>query len=128
MRCLDFSSGKELWRFSYPATGTAMFPGSRSVPAVDESMSIHAATTATFTASTLTTHKPVWKKNIWTDFGGTKLPIWAITQCPLIYGNLLLVLSQAPEAGLVGNITRSQAKLSGKHPILAMKPMPARQL
>jgi outer membrane protein assembly factor BamB len=35
MRCFDFSNGKELWRYSYAAPGTAMFPGSRSVPAVD---------------------------------------------------------------------------------------------
>lgn len=35
MRCFDFNTGKELWRFSYDAPGTAMFPGSRSVPAVD---------------------------------------------------------------------------------------------
>ena len=36
------------------------------------------------------------------DFGGTKLPVWAITQCPLIYGNLLIVsYSQDPDAGLV---------------------------
>ncbi|HCI55435.1 MAG TPA: hypothetical protein DFI01_05855, partial [Bacteroidales bacterium] len=49
----------------------------------------------------INTHKPVWHKNIWTDFGGDKLPIWAITQCPLVYGDLLIVLSQAPDAGAV---------------------------
>ena len=36
------------------------------------------------------------------DFGGTKIPVWAITQCPLIYGNLLIVsYSQDPNSGLV---------------------------
>lgn len=36
------------------------------------------------------------------DFGGTKLPVWAITQCPLIYGDLLFVsYSKNPYAGLV---------------------------
>ena len=47
------------------------------------------------------TQKPVWNKNVWTDFGGTKLPIWAITQWPLIYGDLVIVASQAPQAGVV---------------------------
>jgi outer membrane protein assembly factor BamB len=28
LRCFDFSNGKELWKYSYPAPGTAMFPGS----------------------------------------------------------------------------------------------------
>ena len=35
LRCLDLATGKELWQFAYDAPGTAMFPGSRSVPAVD---------------------------------------------------------------------------------------------
>ncbi|MDR2918079.1 MAG: PQQ-like beta-propeller repeat protein, partial [Tannerella sp.] len=47
------------------------------------------------------THKPVWNKNIWTDFEGEKIPIWAISQCPVIYGDLLIIASQAPKAGVV---------------------------
>ena len=63
------------------------------------------------------THQPVWKKNVWTDFGGQsasqseggfsglqgggQFPVWAIAQCPLIYGDLLIIASQAPEAGVV---------------------------
>ncbi|NSW94556.1 MAG: PQQ-binding-like beta-propeller repeat protein, partial [Bacteroidales bacterium] len=47
------------------------------------------------------THKPLWNKNIWTDFGGGQIPRWAITQCPLVYGDLLIVASQAPKAGVV---------------------------
>jgi outer membrane protein assembly factor BamB len=36
------------------------------------------------------------------DFGGTKIPVWAISQCPLIYDNLLIVsYSKDPYAGLV---------------------------
>jgi len=101
MRCFDFSNGKELWRYSYPAPGTAMFPGSRSVPAVDGNYVYSCGHNGDLYCIDINTHKPVWKKNIWTDFGGTSLPIWAITQCPLIYGNLLIILSQAPDAGLV---------------------------
>jgi outer membrane protein assembly factor BamB len=101
MRCFDFSNGKELWRFSYDAPGTAMFPGSRSVPAVDGNYVYSCGHNGDLYCIDINTHKPVWKKNIWTDFGGTRLPIWAITQCPLVYGNLLIVLSQAPDAGLL---------------------------
>jgi len=49
----------------------------------------------------INTHKPVWNKNVWKDFGGDELPTWAITQCPLVYGDLLIVASQAPQAGVV---------------------------
>ncbi len=101
MRCFDFSSGKELWRYSYDAPGTAMFPGSRSVPAVDGNYVYSCGHNGDLYCIDVNTHKPVWNKNVWKDFGGDKLPIWAITQCPLIYKNLLLILSQAPEAGVV---------------------------
>ncbi len=37
------------------------------------------------------TRKPVWNKNVWKDFGGEKIPTWAIAQCPLVYGDLLIV-------------------------------------
>ncbi len=49
----------------------------------------------------INTHQPVWNKNVWTDFGGGEIPRWAISQCPLIYGDLLILASQAPEAGVV---------------------------
>jgi len=101
MRCLDFSSGKELWKFSYEAPGTSMYPGSRSVPAIDGNYVYSCGHNGDLYCIDINTHKPVWHKNVWTDFGGTKLPIWAISQCPLIYGNLLIILSQAPEAGLI---------------------------
>jgi outer membrane protein assembly factor BamB len=109
MRCFDFNNGKELWKFSYDAPGSVMFPGSRSVPAVDGKYVWSCGHNGDLYCIDIKTHKPVWNKNIWTDFGGTQLPIWAITQCPLIYGDLIIVSSQAPEAGVV-----AYNKLTGK--------------
>ncbi len=103
LRCFDLSSGKELWNFEYdaPAPGRVMFPGSRSVPIVDGHHVYSCGHNGDLYCIDINTHKPVWNKNIWTDFGGDRLPIWAITQCPLIYDDLLIVLSQAPDAGAV---------------------------
>lgn len=101
MRCFDFSNGKELWKFSYDAPGSVMFPGSRSVPAVDGNHVYLCGQNGDLYCIDINTHKPVWNKNVWTDFGGDRLPIWAITQCPLIYGDMLIIASQAPEAGVV---------------------------
>ncbi|MFC1553689.1 PQQ-binding-like beta-propeller repeat protein [candidate division KSB1 bacterium] len=101
MRCFDLSSGEELWNFSYDAPGSVMFPGSRSVPIVDDNHVYSCGHNGDLYCIDINTHEPVWNKNVWTDFGGEELPIWAITQCPLIYGDLLILLSQAPDAGAV---------------------------
>jgi outer membrane protein assembly factor BamB len=120
LRCLDIATGKELWNFAYDAPGTVMFPGSRSVPTVDEKHTYTCGHNGDLYCVDLNTHKPVWNKNVWTDFGGApgrgsaggpgpgggtppggRFPMWAITQNPLIYGDLLIVASQAPQAGVV---------------------------
>jgi len=101
LRCFDLSNGKELWNFAYDAPGRVMFPGSRSVPTVDGNHVYSCGHNGDLYCIDINSHKPVWNKNIWTDFGGKRLPIWAITQCPLVYGDLLIILSQAPEAGVV---------------------------
>jgi len=101
MCCFDLSNGKELWNFGYDAPGTVMFPGSRSVPTVDGNNVYSCGHNGDLYCIDINAHKPVWNKNVWKDFGGGDLPIWAITQCPLIYGDLLIVASQAPQAGVV---------------------------
>ena len=114
LRCFDLSNGKELWNFAYDAPGKVMFPGSRSVPTVDGNNIYSCGHNGDLYCIDINTHKPVWHKNIWTDFGGSpgggspgfgggpgSFPIWAITQNPLIYGDLLIVASQAPKAGVV---------------------------
>jgi outer membrane protein assembly factor BamB len=67
----------------------------------------------------INTHQPVWNKNVWTDFGGDRIPTWAITQCPSIYGDMLILASQAPKAGVVayekltGNVKWTTPSLGG---------------
>lgn len=109
MRCFDLSSGKELWNFGYASPGTVMFPGSRSVPVLDGNRIYSSGPNGDLYCIDINTHKPLWNKNVWTDFGGVKIPTWAISQCPLIYGDLLIIASQAPQAGVV-----AYEKLTGK--------------
>ena len=114
LRCFDFSDGKELWRYAYDAPGTVNFPGSRSVPIVEDNFVYSCGHNGDLYCLDINTQKPVWNKNVWTDFGGSagggsprgagpadRFPTWAITQNPLIYGDLLMVASQAPDAGVV---------------------------
>ena len=102
MRCIDFSNGEELWRYGYDAPGTFSFPGSRSVPAIDGNRVYSCGGYGDLYCIDINTHQPIWNKNIMKDFGGTKIPVWAISQCPLIYDDLLIVsYSKDPNAGLV---------------------------
>lgn len=118
LRCFDLTKGEELWKFAYDAPGSVMFPGSRGVPTIDGKHIYTCGHNGDLHCIDLGTHKPVWKANVWTDYGGKPpakggggfrrgapepgdFPIWAITQNPLVYGDLLIVASQAPEAGVV---------------------------
>ncbi len=116
LRVYDLASGKELWTFAYAGPGRVEFPGSRSTPTVDGNHVYTVGLRGDLYCLNTTTQKPVWHKNIWTDFGGGgavptgpfapppeggQLPIWGIVQNPLIYRDLLIVASQAPGAGVV---------------------------
>jgi outer membrane protein assembly factor BamB len=109
LRCFDFSNGKELWNFGYAAPGTVQYPGSRIVPTISGNYIYTCGPYGDLYCIDITTHKPVWNKNIWKDFGGAEIPTWAITQCPLVHGDLLVIASQAPKAGVV-----AYEKLTGK--------------
>lgn len=101
MRCYDLNTGQELWNYGYSSPGSVMFPGSRTVPAVDDKYVFSCGPNGDLYCIDINTHQPVWHKNVWTDFGGGEIPTWAISQCPLIYGDLLIIASQAPDAGVV---------------------------
>lgn len=101
IRCFDLSSGEELWSYSYDAPGTVRFSGTRSVPAIDGDYLYSCGHNGDLYCIDINTHKPVWNKNIWTGFGGEEIPVWAIAQCPLIYGDMLILAAQTPEAGVV---------------------------
>ncbi len=100
LRSFDLETGEELWSFEYDAPGTYSFPGSRAVPTVDGDHVYICGPFGHLHCIDIETQEPVWKRNIWTEFGGEDLPMWAITQSPLIYGDLLIIAPQAPEAGV----------------------------
>ncbi len=119
LRCLDLTSGRELWTFAYAAPGRVDHPGSRTVPTVDGDRVYTCGQLGDLYCINTGTHKPVWHKNVWRDFGGAALPRWAITQNPLVYRDLLIVASQAPRTSVVaydkltGALRWESAVLSG---------------
>ena len=101
LRCLDLSTGKEAWSYSYEAPGKVSHDGSRSVPTVEGD---HIYTCGTFGhvhCFEKNTQEVVWKKNVWRDFGGGRIPMWGITQHPLVYGDSLILAAQTEKAGIV---------------------------
>ncbi len=130
LRCFSLGDGKELWSYAYEAPGSVMFPGSRGVPTVDEGRVYTCGHNGDLHCVDIETHQPVWKANVWTDFGGKppsngggfrpgasepgSFPIWAITQNPLVYGNLLIVASQA-QMRVSWHTTNSPETSNGNH-------------
>jgi outer membrane protein assembly factor BamB len=132
LRCFDLASGKELWSFAYPSPGRFDHPGSRSTPAVDGERVYTCGPRGDLYSIDTGTHKPVWQKNIWSDFGGgtgvpagfrdagsreSSLPIWGIAQNPLVYRNLVIVASQTSQAGVVA-YDKLTGELAWKSPAL----------
>ena len=118
LRCFDLSSGKELWSFAYDAPGSFNHPGSRSTPSVDGSNIYSCGPLGDLYCINTGTRKPVWNKNFWKDFGGGPLPRWAITQNPLIYGNLVIVAPQTSQTSVVA-YDKLTGELKWKSPVLS---------
>ncbi len=118
LRCFDFSSGKELWNFAYAAPNIFHHPGSRTTPTVDGDNVYTCGPLGDLYCLNTGTHKPVWNKNIWKDFGGDQLPRWGITQNPLIYRDLLIVAPQTSQTGVVA-YDKLTGKLKWKSPALS---------
>jgi outer membrane protein assembly factor BamB len=121
LRCFDLSNGKELWNFAYNAPESFNHPGSRTTPTVEGSYVYTCGPLGDLYCINTSTHKPVWNKKIWKDFGGGQLPRWGITQNPLIYGNLLIVAPQTSQASVVA-YDKLTGELKWKSPVLSGAP------
>jgi len=98
LRCLELTSGKELWSYSYPAPGKTGFNGSRAVPAVTEKHVFAVGPFGHFICVDRTTHQLVWEKEI--KEPDAKLPPWAMAQSPLLYKNSVIVSPQGKSGGI----------------------------
>jgi len=118
LRCLDFATGKELWSLAFDAPGKFDHPGSRTTPTVDGDNVYVSGPLGDLNCISTSTHKPVWSKNVWKDFGGGQLPRWALTQNPLIFRNLVIVASQTSQTTVVA-YDKLTGELKWKSPVLS---------
>ncbi len=101
LRCLSLDSGRELWRYAYPAPGTVSYPGSRAIPTVTEHYVYTVGIMGDFYCLDRKTRQPVWHRNLVEDFMEGELPRWGISQAPSIHGDMVIVAAQSRNAGVV---------------------------
>ena len=109
LRCLDLGTGTEQWSYAYDAAGRVSHPGSRSTPTIEGSHIYTCGSFGDVYCFDIQTHKPLWNRNVWKDYDDGRGPTWAISQNPLIHGDLLILASQTEKAGIV-----AYDKLTGK--------------
>lgn len=100
LRCLDFRTGIERWRYAYDAPGRVSFPGSRSIPVVDEKYVFTLGVHGDVHCFDRATRKPIWRRSLRDEFGDKAYLIWGYSQHLLLYEGKLIVAPMASEAGL----------------------------
>jgi outer membrane protein assembly factor BamB len=95
LRCLDLTTGKELWTYTNEAPGETEFNGSRGTPTVDEKYIYAVGLLGDMLCIDRKSHKLVWKKNLLNDFDG-KRSFWGIAQNPVLYKNMVIVAPHGP--------------------------------
>ncbi|YCM43298.1 PQQ-binding-like beta-propeller repeat protein [Verrucomicrobiaceae bacterium 227] len=100
--CLDFASGKEKWRFESPSEGEPSYPGSRSVPTVEDDAAYFLGTFGEIFRINRKTGKPDWKVKLDDRYPDAKAPHWGYAQCTLIVGDVLIVMPFGEKTGIAG--------------------------
>ena len=102
MRCFDIRTGEELWQFAFNSPGVHPFPGSRTIPLVDDRHVYAVGANGDLLCIDINTQQLVWQRNLWTEFGGTALPVWGVSNSPVIYGDFLIAVTASHTHQLVG--------------------------
>jgi outer membrane protein assembly factor BamB len=127
LRCWTLESGIEQWHFSYDAPGKLPFNGSRNVPTIEGEFIFMVGPFGHIACVNRRTHQPSWRHHLVDDFkdpkidrsepamnredtlARTQLPMWGMTQAPLLYKDTVIVGPQTKTVGLV-----AYDKVSGK--------------
>ncbi len=100
LRCLDFTTGNELWTYSYDSAGKKGHNGSRGTPTVDANYVYSVGMMGDMTCVDRKTHNLVWRTNLLKDLDG-EMSMWGVAQNPVLYKNLVIVAAHGPDATVV---------------------------
>jgi len=119
LRCFALETGKELWRIAYDAPGSLPYNGSRNVPTVAGNNVFIIGPFGHLHCVDRKKHEIVWSKHLVDDFkeadvdrpdapknreeslARAQLPMWGMTQAPLLYRDLVIAAPQTRKTGLV---------------------------
>lgn len=119
LRCLDLENGKALWQVTCEAPGDLPYNGSRNVPTVDDERVYAVGPFAHFLCVDRRSHEVAWRAHLVDDFkdplvdgnprsatreaklARAQVPMWGLTQSPLLFGNVVIVAPQTQGTGLV---------------------------
>lgn len=99
LRCIDLFTGDEKWNFKYEAAGKLPYPGSRTVPCVDEKMIWIVGPHGHFHCIDKQTQKPLWFHDI-KELFDAETPHWGFSQSPVVHNDLVIVAPQGEKAGV----------------------------
>lgn len=99
VRAFDFSTGKEVWKFSYADTDKANYGFARSTPVIDQGKVFTLSRLGMLYCLDAKTGKSVWSKDIVKEYGG-KRPQWDYAVSPLVDKNKLIILPGGPDAAI----------------------------
>ena len=119
LRCLDLNTGRDLWTLAYIAPGKLPYDGSRNVPTLDKQYVFVVGPFGQFHCIARRTHQILWARHLVNDFkdplidtdtppatredtlARAQVPMWGLTQAPLLYRDLVIVAPQTQKTGLV---------------------------
>ena len=100
--CLDFKTGKEKWRYQSPSEGEPPFPGSRSVPTVEDDAVYFLGSFGEVFRINRKTGKADWKIKLAECYPDATTPKWGYAQCTLIVDDILIVMPFGENTGIAG--------------------------
>lgn len=100
--CLDFKTGKEKWRYESPSEGEPSYPGSRSVPTVEDDAAYFLGTFGEVFRINRKTQKADWKIKLSDRYPDAKAPNWGYAQCTLVVGDIIIVMPFGKDTGIAG--------------------------
>ena len=119
LRCLSLETGKELWQLPMDSPGSLPFNGSRNVPTVEGRFVFAVSPFGTLHCVDRASHKELWSHQLVDEFkdpdfdradapvdraaslARAQLPMWGMTQAPLLYRDWVIVAPQTQKTGLV---------------------------